>query len=99
MRLLTMLAGVALCALAGACATAPQVPLEPSLRSVEVKVAVPVACPALKALGEEPSYPDTDAAIAASETIGQLAALYAKGRAMRAQRLAEYAVAKAGCIF
>lgn len=85
-------------ALAG-CKTPPPVDLVPSIRTVETKVAVPVPCPALAALGEEPSYPDTDEAIAAAATIGALAALYAKGRVMRVQRLAEYAVAKAGCQF
>lgn len=89
---------LALATLAG-CKTAPLEPLEPSIRTVEVKVAVPVPCPALAELGEEPSYPDTDTAIAAAETIGQLAAMYAKGRAMRVQRLLENNVAKASCIF
>lgn len=83
----------------GGCASTPSKPLEPSIRTVEVKVAVPVPCPALTELGEEPSYPDTDEAIAKAATIGQLAALYAKGRAMRVQRLLEYSVARASCVF
>lgn len=89
---------LALASLVG-CKTAPLEPLEPSIRTVEVKVAVPVPCPALTELGEEPSYPDTDEAIAKAATIGQLAALYAKGRAMRVQRLLEYSVARASCVF
>jgi hypothetical protein len=83
----------------GGCKTVPSKPLEASVRTVEVKVAVPVPCRALETLGPEPAYPDTDAAIAAATGIGQLAALYAKGRAMRVQRLLEYSVAKAACTF
>lgn len=86
-------------ALLSACAHAPATPPEPSVRVVETKVAVPVPCPALIALGGEPEYPDTDEAIAAEGTIGGLAALYAKGRVKRIQRLAEYAIAKATCVF
>lgn len=81
-----------------ACATAQSLP-EPVVRTVTVKVATPVPCPALEALGEEPPYPDTDEAVAATTTIGQVAALYVKGRLMRVQRLAEYSAARAACIF
>lgn len=98
-RAATWLGVAALVALLAGCAHHQAPPPEPVVRTVEVKVAVPVPCPALVALGEEPSYPDTDAAIAAAGTIGELAALYAKGRVMRAQRLLEYSVAKASCIF
>lgn len=94
-----ILALAAALGLAG-CASHANLPsLEPSVRPVEVKVQVPVPCPALTALGAEPAYPDTDGAIAREETIGGLARLYAKGRIMRMQRLAEYAVAKAACVF
>lgn len=89
--------GCALLALAG-CAHPKSLP-EPLVRTVTVKVATPVPCQALEALGPEPAYPDTDDAIANAATIGQLAALYAKGRAMRVQRLLEYGVAKSSCIF
>lgn len=82
-----------------ACAHAPTEPPVPAVRVVETKVAVPVPCPALEALGPEPAYPDTDDAIAAAEGIGELAALYKKGRLMRVQRLLLYTVAKSSCIF
>lgn len=86
-------------ALAG-CAGGANLPsLDTSVRPVEVKVRVPVPCAALTALGAEPAYPDTDAAIAGEETIAGLARLYAKGRLMRVQRLAEYVIAKAACTF
>lgn len=93
------LAIAALAAAVAGCSGRPQSSPEPIVRTVEVKVATPVPCKALEALGPEPAYPDTDDAIAGATSIGQLAALYAKGRAMRAQRLLEYSVAKAGCIF
>lgn len=83
-----------------ACATGtPPEPLEPAVRTVEVKVAQPVPCPALAALGEEPAYPDTDEAILAAPGPAARAALYAEGRKMRVKRLAEYVAAKLGCIF
>lgn len=87
-----------LCLALTACATTKAIK-EPEIRTVEVKVAVPVPCAALEALGPEPTYPDTDAAIAEAETIGALARLYAKGRLMRTQRLAEYLSVKASCLF
>ena len=74
-------------------------PPEPTIRTVEVKVATPVPCKALEALGPEPAYADTDEAIAAAQDIGTLAKLYAKGRLQRVQRLKEYVVAKASCLF
>ena len=95
MKYVTPLMALAL----SACAHAPTPPLEPQIRTVEVKVPTPVPCPALERLGPEPAYPDTDAAIAAAGTIGDLAALYAAGRKLRVQRLAEYFAAKASCIF
>jgi hypothetical protein len=84
--------------LLAACATPQTVP-EPAVRTVTVKVATPVTCPALTALGPEPTYPDTDEALNAATSIGQLAALYSKGRLARVQRLAEYVTARASCIF
>lgn len=81
------------------CATTPHEPPEPVVRTVEVKVAQPVPCPALAELGPEPDYPDTDEAIRNAAGVGDLAKLYAQGRLMRAQRLSEYAAAKVGCIF
>ena len=85
--------------LLSACNGRPQTVPEPVVRTVTVKVATPVACPALTALGPEPAYPDTDAALDAATGIGPLATLYAKGRAMRVQRLLEYATARASCAF
>lgn len=87
------------------CAAKPA-PLEPAIRTVTVKEAVPVPCKALQALGDEPAYADTDEAIAKAaalpdvgERAAVLAKLYAKGRLQRMQRLAEYSVARASCIF
>lgn len=82
-----------------ACKTTQQAVVEPEVRVQEVKVATPVPCGALTALGPEPTYPDTDAAIAKAATLGQLAALYAKGRALRIERLSLYAIAKTSCLF
>jgi hypothetical protein len=92
-----LLAAIAI--LLSACATTPRSPPEPVVRTITVKVATPVPCPALEALGPEPEYPDTDEAIAAAGTIGALAGLYAKGRAMRVQRLLEFVTARGSCIF
>lgn len=82
-----------------ACAHAPAEPVEPQVRTQTVNVAVPVPCKALVELGPEPEYPDTPEAIQQAETIADVAVLYAQGRAMRVQRLAAYAVAKAACVF
>lgn len=97
---------IVLLALALAGCAAQQRRPEPEIRTVEVKVATPVPCKALEALGAEPAYADTDAAIAeasaikdAGERIAALARLYAKGRLQRIQRLKEYAVAKTSCLF
>lgn len=90
---------VVLVLLLGGCTDPAKPRLEPEVRVVEVKVATPVPCPALERLGPEPVYPDTPEAIASAATIGEVAALYAAGRVLRVQRLAEYAVAKTSCIF
>ncbi len=89
-----------LCVIAvAACGKAQRPEPIPIVETKEVKVAVPVPCKALASLGPEPAYPDSDAAIAAEEDVGKLAKMYAKGRLLRVQRLAEYAVAKASCVF
>lgn len=85
-------------ALAG-CATTRLPAPEAQVRVEKVEIAVPVPCKALAELGPEPAFPDTPEAIERAATIGELAALYAQGRAMRVQRLAAYAVAKATCVF
>lgn len=91
-----MVLGVALIT---GCAGHQPIPLEPKIVTKEVKVEVPVPCKALVQLGPDPVYPDTAEAISNAPGIGELAALYAKGRIIRMQRLAEYATAKAACIF
>lgn len=98
------LLALALVGLAGCAANQPRP--EPEVRTVEVKVATPVACKALVSLGAEPVYDDTDEAIAAAaaikddgEAAATLAKLYVKGRLQRVQRLKEYVVAKASCLF
>lgn len=85
--------------LAAGCATAPVEPSEPQIRNVIVNVPTPVPCPALAQLGDDPAYPDTDAAIRAAESMAELALLYATGRKMRIQRLKEYSATAAACDF
>lgn len=85
--------------LLAACAGRVHTPPEPMIVTKEVNVAVPVPCPALAKLGAEPAYPDTDAAINAAPDIFTVSKLYAKGRLLRAQRLAEYAAARVACTF
>lgn len=99
LRLATWLGVAATVATLCGCGEGPRSAPEPIIRTVTVKVATPVPCPALEALGPDPAYPDTDEAIDAAATFGQVAALYAKGRAMRVQRLLEYATARGSCIF
>lgn len=93
------------CAALAGCATTQHRP-EPEIRTVEVKVKTPVPCPALAALGDEPVYSDSEEALRAAATIADtgertatLAKLYVKGRLQRMQRLKEYTVAKASCLF
>jgi hypothetical protein len=74
-------------------------PPEPIIKTVEVKVAVPVPCPALAKLGPEPAYPDTDAALNAAPDIWVATKLITAGRLMRLKRLAEYGAARASCTF
>lgn len=69
---------------AGSCATTR----EPEVRTVEVRVPVPVTC-VPKGLGPAPVYPDTDEAVLASPGPGDLLHLLAAGRLLRKQRSAE----------
>lgn len=80
--------------LAAGCKTTPD---EPKIVTREVLVQTPVPCPALAELGEEPNYPDTDAALAQAPSVGVLAQLYRIGRALRIQRLQEYIAAREAC--
>lgn len=69
---------------AASCATTA----EPIVRTVEVRVPVPVKCvPA--GLAGEPAYPDTDAAIRAQPGPAERYQLLAAGRLLRIQRSAE----------
>lgn len=84
----------------GACAGHQRIETpEPVIKTVEVKVATPVPCPALAKLGAEPSYPDSDAAIGAAPDIFEASRLLSAGRLMRIKRLAEYGAAKVACVF
>lgn len=97
MKYLSLALGIL--ALSG-CASGPALPRpEPEIRTVEVKVPTPVPCAALGKLGPEPSYADTDAALAASPDIFESTRLLLKGRLQRAQRLAEYGAARVACTF
>lgn len=91
--------GLAAALLAGGCATAPSEPSEPQIRTVTVHVPQPIPCPALAQLGDEPEYPDTDAAIRAADNVAELAFLFATGRKLRIQRLKEYEAAATACNF
>lgn len=93
MRALVFVAALALAACAGKVVERP----EPIVVTQEVKVPVPVPCATLQALGPEPTYPDTDAALKAAPSIFARVKLLAQGRLMRITRLAEYEVAKAAC--
>lgn len=79
--------------------TPPPQPVEPVIKTVEVKVPTPVPCAALAKLGPEPEYPDTDAAVKAAPDIFSATKLLTKGRLMRIQRLAAYGAAKVACSF
>lgn len=77
-------------ALAGAmlagCATTT--PTEPVVRTVEVKIPVPVSC-VPKELSPEPAYVDTDAALKSAAGPEDRFQLLAAGRIQRKQRSAE----------
>ena len=79
MRNAVMLFALAL----AACATKP---VEPVIRTVEVKVPVPVAC-APSNLGPAPAYPDTDQALRAVPGAAERYLLLAAGRLLRQARL------------
>ncbi len=80
-----------------ACATTKPTPPEPVVVIQEVKVPVPVPCKVLDAIGPEPTYPDTDAALAAAPNLFARVQLMLQGRLLRMQRLAEYGVVKSSC--
>jgi hypothetical protein len=90
MKYLVLIGALAL----AACQTTKQ---EPEIRIQEVKVPVPVPCPTLQALGPEPVYPDSDAAVRDAPNLYERVRLIAAGRLMRIKRLAEYGVAKSSC--
>jgi hypothetical protein len=83
-------------ALAG-CATGPELPPEPVVRIVEVKVPVTEPCNALEDIGDEPSYPDTPDAVASAPTLFERVKLLLMGRAVRDARLQQYTAAKRSC--
>lgn len=86
--------------LLGGCAGGPPpLPPEPVIQTKEVNVAVPVPCAALAKLGEEPSYADTDTALAAAPDIFESTRLLLKGRLQRIKRGAEYIAARTACTF
>lgn len=70
---------------------------EPEVRTVEVKVEVPIRCKALDDLGAEPEYPDTDAALKAAPNIFERTKLLVRGRLLRVGRLGQYQAARASC--
>lgn len=92
-----LIAALATCLAAG-CAHVPSGPVE-VVRTVEVKVPVAVACPALADIGADPAYVDSPEALRAAPDIYEATRLLIAGRAQRMQRLAEYAAAKLSCTF
>lgn len=77
-----------------ACAT--QAPPEPIVRTVEVKVPVPVAC-VPDGLGEPTAFVDTDAALKSAAGPEDRFQLLAAGRVQRNQRLAQVEPVIKGC--
>jgi len=84
----------AVLALAG-CATAA--PPEPVIKTVEVRVPVPVPCKGLAELGAEPTYPDSGAALQAAVDLFERVKLLLAARGLRAARLEQYQAAARGC--
>lgn len=84
-------------ALAGCGGHVPTPPPEPVVRTVTVQVPVNVPCPALEQLGEEPSYPDTPAALNSVANIFERVKLLLQGRVQRDARLQQYTAAKRSC--
>jgi hypothetical protein len=87
------LAGVIIACGLSACAT--PAPPEPIVRTVEVKVPIPIRC--TPSLSPAPAYPDSDTAIASTLDIFQLGQMYRAGRALRIAREAELEAALRGC--
>lgn len=81
------------------CSAHVQSQLPPAVVTKTINVAVPVPCPALTNLGSEPSYADTDGALAIAPDIFEATRLLLKGRLQRAQRLSVYAAARVACTF
>ena len=80
------------------CAHVAAPPPEPVVRTVEVQVPVTVPCKALEDLGPtEPSYPDTNAALAGAADLFERVKLLLQGRALRSARLDQYHAAKVSC--
>lgn len=80
------------------CATTPPPPVEPTIITKEVLVPVQVPCAALKAMGDEPVYPDNDAALKTETRVFERTKLLLQGRLLRIARLTEYTVARASCL-
>jgi hypothetical protein len=81
------------CLLATACASGP--PLDPKI--VAKPVNMPVASSCVVAIGPEPAYPDTDAALATAPDLYTRVKLLLAGRVVRIARDAVKSAALAGC--
>lgn len=69
---------------------------EPVIRTVEVRVPVPVAC-VPESLPAEPVYPDDDSSLKAAPDAAARYGLIAAGRVLRIQRAAEVEPVIKGC--
>jgi hypothetical protein len=87
---------LAVCLTSACTACATKAPPEPVIRTVEVKVPVPVAC-VPKALGDPTIYVDTDAALKSAAGPEDRFQLLAAGRIQRNQRLAQVEPVIKGC--
>ncbi|HVQ09511.1 MAG TPA: hypothetical protein VMS43_13855 [Allosphingosinicella sp.] len=83
--------------LAGCGTTAARVPIEPTVRIVEVRVPVPQPCPALERIGPRPDYPDSNPALAAAIGLAAKVRLLLAGRVQRIAREEAAEGAMAAC--
>ncbi len=92
-RTLALIGAVYLLLLLAACARPEPVRI---IETKEVRVPVPASC-VPKGLPPPPSYPDTNAALKATEGLDDLLVLLIEGRLMRVNRLGRLEAVVGGC--